>query len=263
MENLKNSFAGFYRIIKKLRSENGCPWDRKQTAKSLRTNLLEEAYECIEAISEENDQHTAEELGDVLLLVAMIARIKEEENAFTFEQVITGITEKLVRRHPHVFADTVADTAEEVKKNWEYIKQNLENRGSSNSMLDGISAAMPPLERAYRLQKKASKGGFDWPDRGGVWEKVKEEIGELGHEIESGGSSEKLEEELGDIIFSIVNLARFLKIDPAVALHRTNEKFLRRFRAVEEGMREKGIEMAPENLKEMDIIWNSVKSTEK
>ena len=263
MKNLLASFEKFYSIIIKLRSKSGCPWDREQTAQSLRTNLLEEVYECIEAISENNDAHTAEELGDTLLLIAMISRIKEESNIFTFSDVIDTISEKLIRRHPHVFSDTIADTSEEVKKNWEIIKQTGENRDPALSLLDGISKSIPPLERAYRFQKKASKAGFDWNNQDDVWNKLKEEIDELGEEIASGAEKSGIEDELGDVLFSIVNVARFLKIDPAIALHHTNEKFLRRFRIVEKEMKENGIAMKQENLAMMDEIWNRVKSAEK
>ncbi|MDX9801840.1 MAG: nucleoside triphosphate pyrophosphohydrolase [Spirochaetia bacterium] len=263
MKNLTESFKSFYEIIIKLRSEGGCPWDREQTAGSLKTNLLEETYECIEAISENDDLHTAEELGDILLLVAMIGRIKEEEGVFTFTDVIDGISEKLIRRHPHVFSDAVADTSEEVKKNWEIIKQTIENKNREKSLLDGVSKSIPPLERAYRFQKKASKAGFDWNNNKDIWKKVKEEINELEDEIISGEENAKIEEEFGDVLFSLVNAARFLKIDPAIALHHTNEKFLRRFKIVEKGMKEIDVPMIQENLDVMDSIWNRAKSAEK
>ncbi len=263
MNHLTEAFEEFYEIIIRLRSENGCPWDRQQTAQSLKTNLLEEVYECIEAISENDDYHTAEELGDIMLLVALISRIKEEEGVFTFDEVISGISEKLVRRHPHVFADAIANTPEDVKKNWELIKRTEKKPGTGGSLLDGISKSIPPLERALRFQKKASKAGFDWLKADDVWEKVKEEVSELEYEIKSGTDTGKIEEEFGDILFSLVNMARFLKIDPAIALHHTNEKFARRFMAVEKGMKEKGIEMNQENLAAMDEIWNRVKSAEK
>ena len=261
MDELLKSFGDFYNIIIKLRSKEGCPWDREQTAYSVRTNLLEEVYECIEAISENDDFHTAEELGDILLVISMISRIKEEENAFTFKEVIERVSEKLIRRHPHVFSNTVAKTSDEVKKNWELIKKSEKSKKEAvKSLLDGISKTIPPLERAYRFQKKASKAGFDWDRAEDVLAKVKEEIYELEDEIISEEKNkEKIEEELGDILFSVINAARFLKIDPSIALHRTNEKFLSRFRKVEKGMEEKGLAMKHENLEIMDKLWEEAK----
>ena len=261
MDELLKSFGDFYNIIIKLRSKEGCPWDREQTAYSVRTNLLEEVYECIEAISENDDFHTAEELGDILLVISMISRIKEEENAFTFKEVIERVSEKLIRRHPHVFSNTVAKTSDEVKKNWELIKKSEKSKKEAvKSLLDGISKTIPPLERAYRFQKKASKAGFDWDRAEDVLAKVKEEIYELKDEIISEKKDkEKIEEELGDILFSVINAARFLKIDPSIALHRTNEKFLSRFRKVEKGMEEKGLAMKHENLEIMDKLWEEAK----
>ncbi len=267
MDDLLKSFGDFYNIIIKLRSKDGCPWDREQTAHSVRTNLLEEVYECIEAISENDDFHTAEELGDILLVISMIGRIKEEEKGFTFKEVIDRVSEKLIRRHPHVFSNVIAETSDEVKKNWELIKKNEINSNNKEekelpkSKLDGISKSIPPLERAYRFQKKASKAGFDWDRAEDVLGKVKEEISELEDEIISGKSMDKIEEELGDIIFSVINTARFLKIDPSVALHRTNEKFLHRFKKVEQGMEKQGLSMTHENLKAMDKLWEEAKNS--
>jgi len=267
MNALPESFEKFYNIIIKLRSKEGCPWDREQTAASVRTNLLEEVYECIEAISAKDDFHTAEELGDILLVISMISRIKEEENAFTFKEVIERVSEKLIRRHPHVFADNDAKTSDEVLKNWEQIKktesvgnEDIEKKDLPKSKLDGISKGIPPLERAYRFQKKASKAGFDWNNISDVLEKVKEELQELEQEIFSG-KKDKIEEELGDILFSVINAARFLKIDPSIALHRTNEKFLARFKKVEKGMEEMGLPMKHENLEIMDKLWEEAKNS--
>ncbi|MCL2294143.1 MAG: nucleoside triphosphate pyrophosphohydrolase [Spirochaetes bacterium] len=295
MNDLRESFDKFYNIIIKLRSKDGCPWDREQTANSVRTNLLEEVYECIEAISKNDDFHTAEELGDILLVISFIARIKEEENAFTFKEVIERVSEKLIRRHPHVFAkgeassfrdsagnsgedpsltklgppgntNTVTKTADEVLKNWELIKKAETSRNETGekekaqSKLDVVSKSIPPLERAYRFQKKASKAGFDWSRAEDVLGKIKEEISELEQEISAENKNkEKIEEEIGDILFSVINLARFLKIDPSIALHGTNEKFLSRFKKVEKGMEEKGLPMKQENLKIMDALWEAAK----
>ena len=267
MDDLLESFGNFYNIIIKLRGKDGCPWDREQTANSVRSNLLEEVYECIEAISKNDDLHTAEELGDILLVISFIIRIKEEENGFTFKEVIDNVSEKLIRRHPHVFANSATKTSKEVLKNWELIKKSEAasdgEKGKKElpkSMLDGISKSIPPLERAYRFQKKASKAGFDWDRAEDVLKKVKEEIDELECEITSTNiDKKKIEEEFGDILFSVINAARFLKIDPSIALHGTNEKFLSRFKKVEKGMLEKGLPMKHEYLEIMDKLWEEAK----
>ena len=260
MKKHTESFEKFYDILIKLRSPEGCPWDRKQTADSLKGNLLEEAYECIEAIANKDDEHMREELGDVLLLVGMISRIKEEDGKFTFSEVIDEVSEKLVRRHPHVFGEEEIKDADEVKKKWEEIKKNVEKK--DKSLLDGISKNMPPLERAYRFQKKASGAGFDWIDTESVWEKVYEELNEFKDET-INSNHEKMEEEFGDFLFSIVNIGRFLKIDPAIALHRTNEKFLRRFQHVENSMKNEKLELGAENFEKMDSYWDQAKEMEK
>ncbi len=259
MDLLLDSFRKFYEIIIKLRAPEGCPWDREQTAESLKGNLLEEAYECIEAIDNNDDSHIKEELGDVLLLAGMISRIKEEEGVFTFSQVIDGISEKLIRRHPHVFSDTVVKDSGEVKKNWNEIKQKIEKK--NKSILSGISKNMPPLERAYRFQKKASGAGFDWVDTESVWKKVYEELDEFRDETVNC-DKKKMEEEFGDFLFSIVNIGRFLDIDPAIALHKTNEKFLRRFQFVEKEIEKNNLEMSPEYFPEMDRFWDEAKEKE-
>ncbi len=260
MNNLTESFSNFYEIITRLRSPEGCPWDRKQTAETLKGNLLEESYECIEAISNRDDAHIREELGDVLLLIGMISRIKEEEGSFTFSEVIDEVSEKLVRRHPHVFGEDKINDADEVKKKWEEIKKNVEKK--DKSLLDGISKNMPPLERAYRFQKKASGAGFDWIDTESVWNKVYEELEEFRDES-INSDQDRMEEEFGDFLFSIVNIGRFMKIDPAIALHRTNEKFLRRFQHVEKNMEKENMELGAENFDKMDALWDEAKELEK
>ena len=260
MNNLTESFSNFYEIITRLRSPEGCPWDRKQTAETLKGNLLEESYECIEAISNRDDAHIREELGDVLLLIGMISRIKEEEGSFTFSEVIDEVSEKLVRRHPHVFGEDKINDADEVKKKWEEIKKNVEKK--DKSLLDGISKNMPPLERAYRFQKKASGAGFDWIDTESVWNKVYEELEEFRDES-INSDQDRMEEEFGDFLFSIVNIGRFMKIDPAIALHRTNEKFLRRFQHVEKNMEKENLELGAENFDKMDALWDEAKELEK
>lgn len=272
MDKTTNAFENLYNIIIKLRGEGGCPWDKVQTALTMRSCILEESYECVEAISKLDDSHTAEEIGDLFLVAIMICRIKEEEGAFSLDEVLNQACEKLIIRHPHVFPTVGSDvpaitaiTAEEGLKSWENAKKASQSDKSENkgSVLDNVSKSIPPLERAHRFQKKAAKKGFEWSTVSDVWEKVKEEVAELGEEIASNAPQEKLEDEFGDILFSLVNTARFLKIDPSIALHRTNEKFARRFKVVETEMGNRNLEMKKENLQIMDEIWNSVKLSEK
>jgi tetrapyrrole methylase family protein/MazG family protein len=266
-----NAFNHYYETIKKLFSPEGCPWDREQTPESLRKNLAEEMYECVEAINEEDAPHVKEELGDVFSVVMMIAYIYEARGAFTIDDVLNGITEKLIRRHPHVFADTKFKDSEEVLKNWDRIKRDVEGRAEKPSVLDEVSAALPPLERAAKLQKKAAKKGFDWPDVNGIFEKILEEFEETKKEITAAGASaqasassvanSRLEEELGDLLFSVVNLSRFLKIDPSMALLRANTKFIRRFQYVEQKCTEGGAAMNAASLDTMERYWKAAKDS--
>jgi len=260
------AFKALYDTVVKLRSPEGCEWDREQTPSSLRGALVEETYECIEAIDENDPAHIAEELGDLFLLATMIGYMFEQEGKFSVTGALTGINEKLIRRHPHVFADVkVKDTAE-ILDNWAAIKVQ-EGRKPKDSILDKVSSGLPPTDRAYALQKKAAKAGFDWPDTEGVIEKIKEELEEVQLAMSSGQiassackmSVDKLEEELGDLLFSVINLCRFLKIEPSVALRRTNSKFVARFKYVEKKMKETGQEMKKENLGIMDGYWNEAK----
>jgi MazG family protein len=218
-------FAEFEDIVRRLRKE--CPWDREQTHKSLRPSLVEETYEVVESI-EENDMPALKgELGDLLLHILLQAVIAEEEQAFTLPEVITGISEKMVRRHPHVFGSVEADSADAVVRNWEHIKMD-EGR---DSVLDGVPAELPALLRAARLQEKASKVGFDWKEKNEVWAKVTEEIGELEH-AEASGDPHRIEDEFGDLLFALVNYSRFIRTNPEFALRRACDKFTRRFRFV-------------------------------
>jgi tetrapyrrole methylase family protein/MazG family protein len=266
MENEENAFYRLYGIVKRLRAPGGCPWDREQTPSTLRGDLIEETYECIEAIDEQDPPHIREELGDLFLLVTMISYMHEQEGHFTLEDVLRGISEKLIRRHPHVFAKTEADaelSPAEVLDKWAKIKVEQEGRKPKDSVLDEVSRALPPLDRSYKLQKKAAKKGFDWPDLGGVLAKLREELEETEEAIrdaeDGAGPSEKVEEELGDLLFSAVNLCRYLKVEPSVALQRTNAKFTGRFGYVEKKMKEKGEEMCRENLETMDKYWDEAK----
>lgn len=247
-----NSFGSFMEVVRRVRSE--CPWDREQTHQSIRHSLLEETYEVIEAIDDNNDEELRKELGDLLLHVALHSVIAEERKAFSIENVVGGETEKLIRRHPHVFGDAKAGTADEVKVNWERIKLT-EGR---ESVLDGIPRELPALLRAHRTQEKASKVGFDWTAKEDVWKKVEEELGEL-REAEAENAPGHLEEEFGDVLFSLVNYARFLKINPEQALAKTTQKFSTRFRSIEKQLRAQGKKPEDVSLEEMDVLWNAMK----
>ena len=258
-----NKFNEFVEIVKRLRSE--CPWDREQTNDSIKAATIEEAYEVVEAIEKKNYDELKNELGDLLLHVVFHTIIASESNGFTIDDVIDSIQSKLIRRHPHVFGDVKVSGAQEVKKNWEEIK--LEE--GRNSVLDGVPEMLPALQRAHRLQEKASKVGFDWEKKEDVWKKVIEEIEEM-HEIEKvKRQSDKakkdeelynqLENEIGDVFFALVNYSRFLDVNPENALRRTNSKFIARFGYVEEKIKSLGKKLSDSNLKEMDFYWEESK----
>jgi MazG family protein len=253
------AFQALYETVVRLRTpDGGCPWDIEQTPSTLRGDLIEETYECIEAIDEKNPAHVAEELGDLFLLVTMIGYMHEQEGKFSVADVLQGINNKLIRRHPHVFGDTKVKDVAEVLDNWAAIKVNQEGRKAKDSILDEVRAGMPPMDRAFKLQKKAAKAGFDWPDMEGVIEKIREELEETGDAVQNRVES-NVEEELGDLLFSVINLCRFLKVDPSVALRRTNGKFVERFKYVEKKMKETGQEMTKENLDVMEKYWQQAK----
>jgi tetrapyrrole methylase family protein/MazG family protein len=265
------AFRKLYDIVVRLRSPGGCPWDREQTPLSLRGDLIEETYECVEAIDGKDPSHIKEELGDIFLLVTMIAYMHEQEGHFTVGDVLKDISEKLIRRHPHVFDGLKAEdgsslTSAEVLGNWARIKVEREGRKPKDSILDEVSRGLPPLDRAWKLQKKAAKAGFDWPELRGVSTKIEEELKEVlsaaeKNAPETPSSRAALEEELGDLLFSAVNLCRYLKVEPSVALQRTNLKFTERFKHVEKRMKETGQAMAPQNLAVMDQYWEEAKKS--
>ncbi|MDR2101677.1 MAG: nucleoside triphosphate pyrophosphohydrolase [Treponema sp.] len=260
-QNLLNeaaAFKGLYDIVVRLRGPGGCPWDREQNPASLRGDLIEETYECIEAIDEKEPGHIREELGDIFLLVTMIAYMHEQEGLFSVADVLRGVSEKLIRRHPHVFGEVKVRDSAEVLDNWARIKVEQEGRKPRDSLLDEVSRGLPPLDRAWKLQKKAAKAGFDWPGLEGVWDKINEEMEETREAIQEG-RPERIEAELGDLLFSVVNLCRFLKVEPSVALQRTNGKFSERFKYMEKRMKESGQEMKGENLALMDRFWEEAK----
>jgi XTP/dITP diphosphohydrolase len=263
-ENPVKEFDEFVTIVKRLRNE--CPWDKEQTHESIRHLILEETYEVIEAIDEKNYDELKKELGDLLLHVAFNSVIAEGNENFDLKDVITAINEKLITRHPHVFGDVKVSGTKEVLKNWEHIKMT-EGR---KSLLDGVPKELPALTRAYRLQEKSSKVGFDWSTSEEAFKKLEEEIQEFKDEAEKKKNSagkieepqlDELETELGDILFSIVNYARFLNINPENALRKTIKKYIKRFRYIEETLEKKGKKITESNLEEMDEIWNESKKT--
>lgn len=247
-------------IIAELRGPNGCPWDKKQTHMSLKKYLLEEAYEVLDAIDEEDDDHLAEELGDVLLQVLLHAQIGEEEGLFSIDDVIRTLSEKMVRRHPHVFQTANVDTEEGVVQQWDEIKRlEKESNGQNElSILSGIPRSMPSLSRADQIQKKAAKVGFDWDNVAPIWMKVQEEIAEFMNEIKQGNCT-KAKKEFGDILFAFVNLARFYEIDPELALQGTNEKFRKRFCYIEDVLKQRGLTFEEVDLDYLDQIWEEAK----
>jgi tetrapyrrole methylase family protein/MazG family protein len=259
LKDLESAFRNLYDVIVRLRGPDGCPWDREQTALSLRGDLVEETYECIEAITQEDPPHIKEELGDIFLLATMLSYIHQQEGLFTITDVLEGISEKLIRRHPHVFSNLIVKDSEEVLDNWERIKVEKEGRKLKDSILDDVKSGLPPLDRAFALQKKAAKLGFDWPDINGVVAKIEEELTEVQEVLNSENSHH--EEELGDLLFSVVNFCRFLKVDPSAALIKTNAKFIRRFQYMEKKMKQNEAEMKHENLSLMDKYWEEAKTS--
>jgi len=252
-------FARLVEIMAKLRAPGGCPWDRSQSREDLKPYLVEETYEVLDAIDSKCPEKLKEELGDLLLQIVFHAEIAGEEGAFGIEDVCRGINEKLIRRHPHVFGEVKADTPDAVLRNWEAIKKS-EKEGKS--VLSGVPKVLPALLKAFRLQEKAARVGFDWEETRQVEAKVDEELGEL-REAVSAGDKEKIREELGDLLFAVVNLARFLKLDPEDTLQSANEKFIRRFREVEKSAAGEGRDLHGMSLAEMDELWEEAKKKEK
>lgn len=250
-------FSKLREIIAELRGPNGCPWDKEQTHESLKKYLIEETFEVIEAINNDDIDHLIEELGDVLLQVMLHAQIGEDDGYFSIADVIEAVSDKMIRRHPHVFGDTVVSDSKEVLKNWQQIKAD-EKGEKSLSILDGITKGQPNLLRAYELQRKAAKVGFDWKEVKPAIAKVKEELTEFENEIIHADQQGALKE-FGDLLFSFVNVARFLDIHPEEALHETNEKFIRRFRFVEQKVSESGKSFELFTLDELDRFWEEAK----
>jgi XTP/dITP diphosphohydrolase len=252
---LESKFNEFVAIVKRLRKE--CPWDHEQTNDSIKAATIEEAYEVVEAIDNKDYNELKKELGDLLLHVVFHSVIASESNRFELEDVIKSITEKLIRRHPHVFGETIVHGADEVKKNWETIKLT-EGR---KSVLEGVPLNLPSLYRAYRLQEKAAKVGFEWNKKEDVWNKVTEEIAEL-EEADQSSDSVRVEEELGDLLFALTNYARFMKINPEDALRRANKKFEDRFAFIEKSLAGINKKITDSNLEEMEFYWEKSKTLE-
>lgn len=246
------AFQQLVAIMDELREK--CPWDKKQTIHTLRSMTIEETYELADAITSEDWKGIREELGDLLLHVLFYARIGSEQGAFSLQEVIHGICEKLVARHPHIYGDVKVADEEEVKRNWEKLKL----QEGKTSVLSGVPGALPAMVKATRLQEKAKQTGFEWENKEQVWDKVEEETNELFETIRAGDQG-RIEEEFGDLLFSLINYARFLHIDPEGALERTNRKFIFRFQAMEQEARQQGKELSGMTLGEMDAIWNSIK----
>jgi|WetSurMetagenome_2_1015567.scaffolds.fasta_scaffold14532_3 MazG family protein len=244
--------AEFIRIVRRLRRD--CPWDRKQTHRSLRHSLIEETYEVVETLDKGNIPHLRDELGDLLLHIILQSTIAEQAGEFTLRDVLRRVSEKLVRRHPHVFGTTKVSSKEEVLRNWERIKLS-EGR---KSVLEGVPRSMPGLQRALRVQQRAAKVGFDWDNEDQVWKKVREELEEVRHALRSPRHARR-EEEFGDLLFALVNYGRFLKINPENALRHTIDKFIRRFHFIERELAKHGKTVHDSDLKEMDYYWEKAK----
>ena len=252
-EKLAKSFLDLVEIMDTLREK--CPWDKKQTIQSLRSNTIEELYELVDAIIEEDWQGIKEELGDILLHVLFYAKIGTEQGQFTLQDAIEGISKKLIHRHPHIYGDVKADDEETVKKNWEQLKL----QEGKKSLLEGVPNSLPSMVKAFRIQQKVKQVGFEWEHKEQVWDKVEEEIKELQVEIEAK-NQDKMEAEFGDVLFSLINYARFLNIDPETALERTNKKFKHRFELMEAFAKEHSLDLASLSLAEKDKIWNKMKN---
>lgn len=246
-------------IVRLLRAPGGCPWDREQTHESIRRNFLEEAYEVAEAIDEGNPEHLQEELGDVLLQVMFHSCIEEELGRFTLDEVADMVSKKLIFRHPHVFGDVQVESTGEVLTNWEELKRKEKGQETHADALDAVARSLPALWRAEKLQKKAKKAGFDWPEMQGAMDKLREEVEELAEALRERTNPQ---EELGDLLFAAVNVARFLPADPEETLHDACDKFAARFRHMEEFALEEGGYMETMSLSELDALWDRVKEQE-
>lgn len=254
MEQEIDTFEALLGILEKLRAE--CPWDKKQTWESLRHLTIEETFELSDAIMDNDGEEVCKELGDLILHIVFYAKIASEKGLFTIADVLEKINKKLIRRHPHIFGDVVVSSAEEVKNNWERIKIENEHKAS---VLEGVPRSLPSLIKAYRMQEKAAGVGFDWPSDKEVWDKVKEEYGEFKEAVNASDDHEHTEEEFGDLLFALVNYARWKQINPEDALEKANRKFIHRFQHIEQRAKESGKKLHEMTLAEMDVFWNEAK----
>ncbi|MDZ4070384.1 MAG: nucleoside triphosphate pyrophosphohydrolase [Sediminibacterium sp.] len=252
MNELANSFLKLVTIMDELREQ--CPWDRKQTIHTLRSMTIEETYELADAIDANDWKGIKEELGDMMLHILFYSKIGTEQQQFVLQEVIDGIAAKLINRHPHIYGDVKVNDAEDVKRNWEQIKM----KEGKKSVLSGVPQSLPAVVKAARIQEKAKQVGFEWDNREDVWKKVQEETGELLEAVQSE-KKEAIEEEFGDLLFSLINYARFLQVDAEAALERTNKKFMYRFQEMEKMAAEKGLQLANMSLEAMDELWNEIK----
>lgn len=256
-EDKMQAFGRLLDIMDELREK--CPWDRKQTNESLRSNTIEETYELCDALIRDDNESIKKELGDLLLHIVFYAKIGEEKEAFDIKDVCDALCQKLIFRHPHVFGTDTADTPQKVEQSWEQIK--LKEKGGNKTVLEGVPVSLPSIVKAHRIQDKARNVGFDWEEREQVWDKVMEEFTELKTEIHQMDAV-KMEEEFGDLFFSLINAARLYKINPDNALERTNQKFIRRFNYLENQANKAGRSLKDMSLEEMDRIWNEAKKNE-
>lgn len=253
MEEKLKAFERLLIIMDELREK--CPWDKKQTIESLRHLTIEETYELADAIIEKDMTNIKKELGDILLHIVFYARIASETNEFTIADVMNSLCDKLIHRHPHIYSDVKVENENDVKENWEKLKLKEGNK----SVLSGVPVSLPSLVKASRIQEKARAVGFDWDKPEQVWEKVQEEISELKHEVDTKASKEKIEGEFGDVLFSLINYARFVNINPEDALEKTNKKFIKRFQYLESEATKAGKQLSDMTLAEMDVYWNKAK----
>lgn len=252
MEMAAKEFTRLVQIMEELREK--CPWDKKQTIETLRHLTIEETYELADAITDRDWKGIKEELGDMLLHIVFYAKIGSEQNEFTLQEVINGVCEKLIVRHPHIYGDVSVKDEEEVKQNWEKIKL----REGKKTILGGVPKSLPAMVKAMRLQEKSKTVGFEWEDKAQVWDKVTEELQELQDAI-AAGNQDSIEDEMGDVFFSLVNFARFLQVDSENALERTNRKFMKRFNGMEKAAQEENKSLHDMTLGELDILWNKMK----
>lgn len=256
MQEETKEFKRLLEIMNKLRAE--CPWDKKQNNESLRHLTIEEVYELGDAILNDDNSEIMKELGDIMLHIVFYAKIGEEKGAFNMSDVLRNINEKLIRRHPHIFSDVVVRDEEEVKENWEKIKM----KEGRKSVLEGVPKGLPAMVKAFRMQEKAKGVGFDWNNTEQVWHKVLEEIKEFNEEVKSNSNLDRIEDEFGDILFAMINYARFIGVNPENALERTNKKFIKRFNYIEEHAQKEGRSVSDMTLDEMEEIWCKAKKEE-